>query len=186
MQPFELIEPHPGLHEAPHANSGWRDGDAFIAGGTDLLQLMKNAVVAPRRLIDLSHALSHKIGVTGDNLELGALCTMAQVAAHRDVRDEWPMISQALLASASPQVRNMGTVGGNLLQRTRCGYFRDVGFACNKRLPGSGCPALHGDNRELAIFGGSPQCIATHPSDFPVALMAFDAEVELAKGGNTR
>ena len=112
---------------------------------------------------------------------------MAEVAAHDAVRNDFPMISQALLASASPQIRNMGTVGGNLLQRTRCGYFRDVGFPCNKRVAGSGCPALHGDNRELAIFGGSSQCIATHPSDMPVALMALDAEVELAApGGKTR
>jgi xanthine dehydrogenase YagS FAD-binding subunit len=112
---------------------------------------------------------------------------MAEVAEHPGVRAGFPAISQALLASASPQVRNMGTVGGNLLQRTRCGYFRDVGFACNKRLPGSGCPALDGENRELAIFGGSTHCIATHPSDFPVALLALDAEVELAaRGGTTR
>jgi xanthine dehydrogenase YagS FAD-binding subunit len=110
---------------------------------------------------------------------LGALCGMAEVAAHHDVRNSWPAISQALLASASPQVRNMGTIGGNLLQRTRCGYFRDVGVPCNKRQPGSGCPALRGDNRELAIFGGGAQCIATHPSDLPVALLAFDAELDL-------
>ena len=97
------------------------------------------------------------------------------------------MISQALLAAASPQIRNMGTIGGNLLQRTRCGYFRDVGFPCNKRQPGSGCPAMRGDNRELAIFGGSAHCIATHPSDLPVALMALDAELELlAPDGQTR
>jgi xanthine dehydrogenase YagS FAD-binding subunit len=105
---------------------------------------------------------------------------MSAVADHGEVRRRWPSIAQALLLSASPQVRNMGTVGGNLLQRTRCGYFRDTGSACNKRQPGSGCPALHGENRELAIFGGSSQCIATHPSDMPVALMALDAEVELA------
>jgi xanthine dehydrogenase YagS FAD-binding subunit len=112
---------------------------------------------------------------------------MAEVAAHPDVRHGWPMVSQALLASASPQIRNMGTVGGNLLQRTRCGYFRDPGVPCNKREPGSGCPALTGDSRELVIFGGSAHCIATHPSDMPVALMALDAELELiAPDGQTR
>ena len=173
MQTFQLIEP------AAAANDTWRDGDAFIAGGTDLLQLMRANIVAPKRLIDVTRSLPRDIAVKGDTLELGALCTMAEVAAHDEVRNGWPMISQALLASASPQIRNMGTMEGNLLQRTRCFYFRDTGFACNKRVPGSGCPARQGDNRELAIFGGSEQCIATHPSDLPVALMALDAELEL-------
>jgi len=177
MQTFELIAP----------GAAWRDGDAFIAGGTDLLQLMKNDVVAPWRLVDLTGALSRDIAVTDSNLELGALCGMNQTAMHDGVKKQWPAISQALLSAASPQIRNMGTIGGNLLQRTRCGYFRDVGFPCNKRQPGSGCPAIRGDNRELAIFGGSAQCIATHPSDLPVALMAFDAELELKTAdGRTR
>jgi xanthine dehydrogenase YagS FAD-binding subunit len=183
MQPFALIRPE----NASLASDNWRDGDAFIAGGTDLLQLMKTNVVAPRRVLDLERLDLRHVSIDADGLELGALCSMAEVAEHPGVRTEFPAITQALLASASPQVRNMGTAGGNLLQRTRCGYFRDVGFACNKRLPGTGCPALHGENRELAIFGGSTQCIATHPSDFPVALMALDAEVELAgRGGSTR
>jgi xanthine dehydrogenase YagS FAD-binding subunit len=158
----------------------WQQGDAFIAGGTDLLQLMKNDVVAPARLVDLGHADTRKIVVQAGALHLGSLATMADVAAHPDVRKGWPAIAQALLLSASPQIRNMGTVGGNLLQRTRCGYFRDTGFACNKREPHSGCPALLGDNRQMAIFGGSADCIATHPSDLPVALLAFDAHVILA------
>jgi xanthine dehydrogenase YagS FAD-binding subunit len=176
MQTFAMVQ----FGGVSRGVGSWRDGDAFIAGGTDLLQLMKANVEAPRRLIDLEKLNLRQISVSNNTLELGSLCSMAQVAAHVDVRERWPALSQALLLSASPQVRNMGTVGGNLLQRTRCGYFRDVGFACNKRQPGSGCPALHGDNRELAIFGGSSQCIATHPSDMPVALMAMDAEVELA------
>jgi xanthine dehydrogenase YagS FAD-binding subunit len=183
MQSFEMVRPD----NASLALGDWRDGDAFIAGGTDLLQLMKANVMTPRRVVDLERLDLRRISSEANGLELGALCSMAEVAEHPAVRTGFPAISQALLASASPQVRNMGTVGGNLLQRTRCGYFRDVGFACNKRLPGSGCPALHGENRELAIFGGSTQCIATHPSDLPAALMALDAEVELAaKGGNTR
>jgi xanthine dehydrogenase YagS FAD-binding subunit len=181
MQTFHLVQP------GSAANAGWHDGDAFIAGGTDLLQLMRADIVSPRRLIDVTRSLPRTITVTPSGLVLGAMCTMAEVAAHASVRNEFPVISQALLASASPQIRNMGTVGGNLLQRTRCGYFRDVGFPCNKRVQGSGCPAVRGDNRELAIFGGSPQCIATHPSDMPVALMALNAEVELvAPNGQSR
>jgi xanthine dehydrogenase YagS FAD-binding subunit len=104
---------------------------------------------------------------------------MADVAAHPAVQGDWPAISEALLLSASPQIRNMGTMGGNLLQRTRCGYFRDTGFPCNKRTAGSGCPAIHGANRGLGVIGVSAHCIATHPSDLPVALMAMDTQLEL-------
>lgn len=154
-------------------------GGSFIAGGTDLLQLMKSNVTAPTHVVDLGAQSLRGIHATPTELRLGALETMAQVAAHPDVQRGWPAISQALLLSASPQVRNMGTMGGNLLQRTRCLYFRDVAFACNKRNPGSGCPALSGDNRELAILGGSDHCIATHPSDLPVALMALGALVAI-------
>jgi xanthine dehydrogenase YagS FAD-binding subunit len=162
-------------------------GAMFIAGGTDLLQLMKNDVIAPSRLMDISGLDLRGISASAQKLQLGALATMSEVAAHPAVRNGWPMIAEALLSSASPQVRNMGTMGGNLLQRTRCNYFRDVGFACNKRQPGSGCPAIAGENRDLAVFGGSDKCIATHPSDLPVALMALDAEVELVRpGGKTR
>jgi xanthine dehydrogenase YagS FAD-binding subunit len=107
------------------------------------------------------------------------MARMSDVAAHPAVRERWPVISEALLASASPQVRNMGTIGGNLLQRTRCGYFRDTGFNCNKRQPGSGCPAIRGESRMLSILGGSDQCIATHASDLAVALMALDATLSL-------
>src|SRR5579862_4382385 len=118
MQSFELVP----------AGGAWRDGDAFIAGGTDLLQLMKNGIVAPKRLVDLSRSLPHDIRVDADTLVLGSLCSMSDVASHEAVRHGWKMISDALLSSASPQVRNMGTIGGNLLQRTRCFYFRDTGF----------------------------------------------------------
>ncbi len=112
---------------------------------------------------------------------------MVDVANHPDVRRTWPAISEALLLSASPQIRNMGTVGGNLLQRTRCGYFRDTGFACNKRQPGSGCPAIAGESRMLGLVGVSDHCIATHPSDMPVALAAMDAKLELlAPSGGKR
>jgi len=184
MQTFLLHRPD----TVSRALGAWRDGDTFIAGGTDLLQLMKNGVETPTRLIDLEQLNLRQISVADGNLELGALATMSDVATHEEVRSGWPVISRALLESASPQVRNMGTIGGNLLQRTRCGYFRDTGFACNKRDPGSGCPALGGDNRELAIFGGSPKCIATHPSDLPVALIALNAELNLTSptGANRR
>ena len=167
MQNFEF--------SASTARPALPPGGSFIAGGTDLLQLMKSNVAAPTHVVDLAGQNLRGIHATATELRLGALDTMAQVAAHPDVQRGWPAISQALLLSASPQVRNMGTMGGNLLQRTRCLYFRDVAFACNKRNPGSGCPALSGENRELAILGGSDHCIATHPSDFPVALMALGA-----------
>ena len=124
---------------------------------------------------------SSKITSTLDanSLRIGAFARMSDVAANQDIQRQYPVIAQALLASASPQLRNMATMGGNLLQRTRCGYFRDVGFDCNKRMAGSGCPAIRGENRLHAILGGSDACIATHPSDLAVALVALDAAIEL-------
>ncbi len=185
MQEFTLQAPRDiaaagKLAAQPHAS--------FIAGGTDLMQLWKNNVTPAAIVVDLD-AIGALRGISADaqGLRIGALSTMAEVAEHPAVRAQAPAVSQALLAAASPQIRNMGTAGGNLLQRTRCYYFRDVGFACNKRAPGSGCPAIPGENRELAIFGGSEHCIATHPSDFPVALMAARAAVEIAgTDGQTR
>ena len=129
------------------------------------MQLMKNNVEAPARLVDLEALPLTRIVAENGSLRLEAMARMSDVAAHPVVRERFPVISQALLLSASPQIRNMGTMGGNLLQRTRCGYFRDTGFACNKREPGSGCPAINGENRMLAILGGSTHCIALHPSD---------------------
>jgi xanthine dehydrogenase YagS FAD-binding subunit len=151
----------------------------YIAGGTDLLQLAKDNVETPTRLVDLEALGMATIHAGRDGLRLGSLARMSDVAAHPVVVAGWPVLSQALLASASPQIRNMGTMGGNLLQRTRCGYFRDTGFACNKRVPGSGCPAISGENRMLAILGASDQCIATYPGDMAVALTVLDATVEL-------
>jgi xanthine dehydrogenase YagS FAD-binding subunit len=164
--------------------AGQKDGAKYIAGGTDLMQLAKEDVETPRQLVDLAGLLTRTITVnTGADrpgtLRLGALATMSEVAANPDVRANWPAISEALLLSASPQIRNMGTMGGNLLQRTRCVYFRDTGSACNKRAAGSGCPAIRGDHRMLGLVGVSESCIATHPSDLPVALMAMDAALEL-------
>src|SRR5690242_730409 len=152
-------------------------GSEFIAGGTDMLQLMKDGVRRPAHLIDLSALSLTSIASGPGGLRLGALARMSDVADDPSVREGYPVISQALLASASPQVRNMGTIGGNLLQRTRCPYFRDVGTACNRREPGSGCSAIKGENRIHAVLGTSEHCVATHPSDLAVALVALDATV---------
>ncbi|MBA2350926.1 MAG: xanthine dehydrogenase family protein subunit M [Burkholderiales bacterium] len=150
----------------------------FIAGGTNLLDLMKENVSRPSRLIDITRLPLNKIESTKDGgLRLGALVTNADTAYHPEVEKRYPLLSKAILAGASPQLRNMATDGGNLLQRTRCYYFYDVGTPCNKREPGSGCPAIPGFNRMHAILGASEQCIATHPSDMCVALAALAAVV---------
>jgi xanthine dehydrogenase YagS FAD-binding subunit len=158
----------------------------YIAGGTDLLQLAKDNIETPSHLVDLESLPMTGIHPSADGLHLEPLARMADVAAHPAVVQGWPVLSQALLASASPQIRNMATMGGNLLQRTRCGYFRDTGFACNKRQPGSGCPAINGENRMHAILGVSDQCIATHPSDMAVAMLVLDATVEISGQDDTR
>jgi xanthine dehydrogenase YagS FAD-binding subunit len=151
----------------------------FVAGGTDLLNLMRDGVQAHDHLVDVNHLDAGEVTVDRTTLRIGALARMRQVAEHPVVRRAFPVLAQALLASASPQVRTMAAIGGNLLQRTRCGYFRDTGSACNKRVPGTGCPAITGHNRGNAILGGSDHCIATHPSDLAVALVALDATVHL-------
>jgi xanthine dehydrogenase YagS FAD-binding subunit len=176
MQAFSLVEPR-DVRSAVTAASG--AGAKYIAGGTDLLQLAKDNVETPQLLVDLEGVGATGVFAGADGLRLEPLARMSDVAAHPDVVARFPVLSQALLASASPQIRNMATMGGNLLQRTRCGYFRDTGFACNKRVPGSGCPAINGENRMLAILGGSQHCIATYPGDMAVALVALDAQVEL-------
>ncbi|AXB41554.1 FAD binding domain-containing protein [Amycolatopsis albispora] len=154
-------------------------GSAFVAGGTDLLNLMRDGVQGHDHLVDVNRLALGEVTADNGVLRVGALARMRQVAEHPWVRQEFPVLSEALLASASPQVRTMAAIGGNLLQRTRCGYFRDTGSACNKRVPGSGCPALTGHNRGHAILGGGEHCIATHPSDLAVALTALDATVHL-------
>lgn len=160
----------------------------YIAGGTDMVQLLQEYVRRPERLVSLAGLLDNRIDVGPQGLRIGAAATMAEVAAHPNVAKRFPVLSQALLESASPQVRNQATMGGNLLQRTRCPYFRDVGYsACNKREPGSGCAALGGENRWHAVLGTSQSCIAAHPSDAAVALVALDAAVEVrgARGQRT-
>jgi xanthine dehydrogenase YagS FAD-binding subunit len=158
---------------------------AFISGGTSLIDLMKANIEQHSLLVDLNKL--SLLGIENNattGLRIGALERMSDVGENAVVVQNYPVVSQALLASASPQLRNMASMGGNLLQRTRCGYFRDVAFPCNKRVPGSGCPAQDGDNRTLAILGGSPSCIATHASDLCVALVALEAKLTLenAKG----
>ncbi|MBX5461801.1 MAG: xanthine dehydrogenase family protein subunit M [Steroidobacteraceae bacterium] len=152
----------------------------YVAGGTTLVDLMREGVETPERLVDINALPLHEIRLRPDHLEIGALARMAQVAANADVMRLYPAISQALLLSASAQLRNMASMGGNLLQRTRCPYFRDVTSACNKREPGSGCPARDGVNRLHAILGTSEHCVATHASDVAVALVALDASVRIA------
>ena len=181
MQPFTLSTPG-SLDTALAAAAGV--DTKYIAGGTDLVQLMKDWVERPNHLVDLDGLPFDRIEFNDEGAHIGALVRLSDAADHVELRRRWPVIAEALLASASPQLRNMATMGGNLLQRTRCGYFRDTGFACNKRLPGSGCPAISGDNRLLAILGGSEHCVATHPSDLAVALTALDAVVELRAPGS--
>ncbi|GGW95841.1 FAD-binding molybdopterin dehydrogenase [Streptomyces malachitofuscus] len=155
-----------------------RSADAtFVAGGTDLLNLMKDGAEDHALVVDISRLPLAGIEESGGRLRIGAMARMADVALHPVVPKRLPLLSQALLASASPQVRTMATIGGNLLQRTRCWYFRGTGFACNKREPGSGCAALEGRSRWHAVLGGGDHCIAVHPSDLAVALRALDATV---------
>lgn len=176
MHPFTLVR-HQEMGVV--IAQGREPGTEYIAGGTDLLQLLKDDLRKPSRLVDLDGLGLDRIEVSPEGLTLGALARMSDVADHPEVRRQYPVIAQALAESASPQVRNLATIGGNLLQRTRCVYFRDAGMPCNKREPGSGCPAIPGRHRMLAIFGGSDKCIATHPSDLAVALAALDATVRL-------
>lgn len=159
----------------------------FIAGGTNLLDLMKLEVMAPERIVDITRLDLGGIEETQDGgLRIGALVTNSDLAADARVRRGWPVLSRALLAGASGQLRNKATTGGNLLQRTRCYYFYDRGEPCNKREPGSGCAAMGGMNRILAILGTSEHCIATHPSDMAVAMRALGARVEVEGQDGTR
>jgi xanthine dehydrogenase YagS FAD-binding subunit len=159
----------------------------FIAGGTNLLDLMKENLMQPVRLVDISRLALDGIETTDDGgLRLGALARNADTAYHPLVRERYPLLTSAILAGASPQIRNMATNGGNLLQRTRCYYFYDAGVSCNKRVPGSGCPAIGGLNRQHAILGASDHCIATHPSDLCVALAALEASVQVQSTRGTR
>ncbi len=152
----------------------------FLGGGTTLIDLMKLNVETPARVLDINRLPLDKIEATSDGgIRVGAMVRNSDLANHAGVQKDYPVLSQALLQSASAQIRNMATVGGNLLQRTRCVYFRDTAMACNKREPGTGCPAITGHNRTLAILGASEHCIATNPSDMCVALAALEAAVHI-------
>jgi xanthine dehydrogenase YagS FAD-binding subunit len=153
-------------------------GAMFLAGGTNLVDLMKLGVETPERLVDVSHLPHDGIEeLPGGGLRIGATVRNSTLAAHPAVRERYPLLARALLSGASGQLRNVATVGGNLLQRTRCAYFQDVSKPCNKRRPGSGCPAREGEHRNLAIIGHSEACVATHPGDMAVALAAIGADV---------
>ena len=153
---------------------------SFLGGGTNLIDLMKLGVAQPQLLIDISHLPYNQVELLSDgSVRIGAAVRNSDLAADRTIRARYPMLAQALLAGASGQLRNLATTGGNLLQRTRCVYFQDISKPCNKRDPGSGCPAREGYHRNLAILGASEACIATHPSDMAVALVALDAVVRV-------
>lgn len=176
MHPFTYTRAA-SLSDAADAN---RDGATIIAGGTNLLDLMKLEVVTPETLVDINRIDGmHEVTSDGDGLRIGALVSNADLAAHPTIRRDYKVLAQALLAGASPQLRNKATTGGNLLQRTRCYYFYDPAMPCNKRAPGSGCGAIGGQNRLHAVLGASQHCIATHPSDMAVAMLALRAEVEV-------
>jgi xanthine dehydrogenase YagS FAD-binding subunit len=160
-----------------------------LAGGTTLIDLMKLDVMRPRMLVDINPLASRwsAMEMSTDHLRLGALARMSDVADNADVQRHYPVIAEALKLAASQQIRNMATLGGNVLQRTRCSYFRDVSYdSCNKRNPGSGCAAMDGFNRAHAVLGTSDQCIATYPGDFAQALIALNASVEITGKSGTR
>ena len=176
MRPF-TFERAETIEQATQAAS--RPGARFIAGGTNLLDLMKADVERPTHLVDISRLKLDQIESTTDGgLRIGTMVHNSTLAADSRIRRDYPVLSRALLAGASAQLRNAATTGGNLLQRTRCYYFYDVTKPCNKRTPGSGCAAIGGFNRIHAILGGSEHCIASHPSDMAVAMRALDAVVE--------
>ncbi|GGO14894.1 FAD binding domain-containing protein [Micromonospora parathelypteridis] len=160
---------------------------AFLAGGTTQVDLLRIYVEQPRRLVDINDLPLNRVEALPDGgLRIGGLARMSDVAQEPELVRRYPMVAESLLLGASPQLRNMATIGGNLLQRVRCSYFRDTEAACNKRVPGSGCSALEGINRGHAVLGTSDQCIATHPSDLAVALVALDAVVQTEGPGGAR
>ena len=177
MQAFRYSQPK-SIDNAVEANG--RQNSKFIAGGTTLVDLMKLNVEKPTALVDVNGLPLDRIEPSSDGgLKIGALVRNSDLAWNSDVKQRYSVLSEALLAGASPQLRNMATTGGNLLQRTRCYYFRDTNYQCNKREPGSGCAAIDGFHRIHAVLGGSEHCIATHPSDMAVAMMALEATVHL-------
>lgn len=185
MNPFQYIRP---TKQQAAIDALAKDSRAmFIAGGTNLIDLMKRGVMTPEKLVDINKLPLKSIEKQANSIRIGALALNSEVAENKLIIEKHPLLAQALNAGASAQLRNMATVGGNMLQRTRCHYFYDTALPCNKREPGSGCGALEGFNRMHAIFGFSDKCIAVHPSDMSVALTALDATVRVAgpKGERT-
>ena len=189
MHTFEFIRPDDAaaaIRVAAQTRTAQQGADVrFLAGGTTLLDLMKLNVETPARLVDINRLPFAQIEATPDGgLRIGATVRNSDLAYHPTVRRDYPVLSQAILSGASAQLRNMATTAGNLLQRTRCVYFRDTAMPCNKREPGTGCPAITGSNRTLAVLGTSEHCIATNPSDMNVALAALEATIHVrgAKG----
>lgn len=178
MRPFDYLR----AADLAEATAAHAPGTEFIAGGTNLLDLMKLQVMTPDRVIDISRLGLDRIEDDHDGLRIGATVTNSDLAADHRVRERWPVLSRALLAGASGQLRNKASTGGNLLQRTRCPYFQDLATPCNKRGPGSGCAALGGVVRNHAVLGTSPHCVALSPGDMPVALRALDAVIEFRDG----
>ena len=192
MHSFEFLRPEnaaAAITGAGQAQTAQQGADVrFVAGGTTLIDLMKLEVETPARLVDINRLPFDKIEEMPDGgLKIGATVRNADLAHHARVQRDYVVLSQAILSGASAQLRNMATTAGNLLQRTRCVYFRDTAMPCNKREPGTGCPAITGSNRTLAILGTSDHCIATHPSDMCVAMAALEAiiHVEGARGART-
>lgn len=184
MKPFRF-ERAATVAEAARASA--LPGTKLVAGGTNLIDLMKLQVETPDCIVDIGRLPLDRIEPTLEGgLRIGAVVRNSDLATDQRVRDQYPVLAQALLAGASPQLRNKATTSGNLLQRTRCSYFTDVSKPCNKRLPGSGCAALGGQNRIHAILGASDACIATHPSDMAVAMVALEAQVEVASEQGSR
>ena len=178
MQPFSYVEPR--TRDEAMALASENPGARFLAGGTTLVDLMKSGVVRPTMVIDVNRLPDmSSIERAGGALDIGALARMSDVSSHPIVRADAPGLSESLVSAASAQLRNMASIGGNLLQQTRCVYFRDRHFPCNKRQPGSGCSAVAGENRNLAVLGTSERCIANYPGDFAVMLAALDGAVHL-------
>jgi len=184
MKTFEFIRPvdsATAVATAAQARTAQQGAEVrFVAGGTTLLDLMKLNVETPGRLLDINRLPLDKIETTADGgLKIGATVRNSDLAHHATVRRDYAVLSQAILAGASTQLRNMATTAGNLLQRTRCAYFRDTAMPCNKREPGTGCPAITGSNRTLAVLGTSEHCIATNPSDMCIAMAALEATIHV-------
>jgi xanthine dehydrogenase YagS FAD-binding subunit len=175
VNPFTYVHPQ---DSSDALRRGSATGAKYLGGGTNLVDLMRETIERPETLVDVTDLSSEITDLPDGGLRIGAAAKNTAIAEHRAIRERYPLVARAILAGASPQIRNMATVGGNLLQRTRCAYFYDRAAHCNKRVAGSGCDAIDGINRYHAILGTSGSCVASHPSDFCVALAALDATVQ--------